>query len=102
MCRWLQMLPVHCVPQPESLYSNRIQPTLYVPQPESADHAQRTGETTQVQNIRSQSLVACNYNMEVKMRKCLLALRLCGILAIQNDLEEKAITEHYVTVNQCL
>lgn len=43
------MLPVHCVPQTESLYNHRIQPALYVPQPESADHAKWTGETALVQ-----------------------------------------------------
>lgn len=56
------MLPVHCVPQTESLYSNRIQPALYVSQPESADHAQRTGETELVQQRR-----ACCYQIELIM-----------------------------------
>lgn len=40
------MFPVHCIPQTKSLYNDRIQPALHVPQPESADHAQRTGENT--------------------------------------------------------
>lgn len=39
------MLPVHCIPQTQSLYNDRIQPALYVPQPESADHAEWTGES---------------------------------------------------------
>lgn len=38
------MLPVHRIPQTQNLYNDRIQPTLYVSQPESADHAKRTGE----------------------------------------------------------
>ena len=62
------MLPVHCVPQTESLYSNRLQPTLHVPQPESADHAQRIGETTlaQFRNLIL-LLLACKYHVEFKV-----------------------------------
>lgn len=45
------MLPVHCVSNAESLYDDRIQRTLHVPQPQSADHAQWTGEAAATQLV---------------------------------------------------
>lgn len=48
LCRRLQVLLVHRVPHTQSFYHHRIQRTLHVPQPASADHAQRTGEAADV------------------------------------------------------
>lgn len=55
------MLPVHCVPQTKSLYSNRIQQPLYVSKPESADHAKWTGETS-VQRKKTAFVFFFNYH----------------------------------------
>lgn len=69
------MLPVHCVPQTESLYSNRIQPTLHVPQPKSADYAKRTGESALDKQGRTLilPLMACNYHMKLTCNSLNLA-----------------------------